>query len=234
MMRCFAACTAVRPKSPNGTSSSSTSPTWKSGSSYRASSSVTWVPGSSIASTTVLRTTIRIVPFSSSIEISARTFGPYRFTRAAWRPSFSSSIISPRSSCFELVSSRIAETTSVVLAIRCVLSFSQKAFGYRFQLPLNSESGLANGCERQGDGLAAFRSQHHRRFIWHGFDAGPYPAHPFEPRGDLAAHEAHPMAVPLQGPLHPGTRDLELVAGAERPTLIQPGLEHPAGPGAVL
>jgi len=41
MMRCFAACTAVRPNASNGTSSSSTSPTWKSGSSKRASSSAT-------------------------------------------------------------------------------------------------------------------------------------------------------------------------------------------------
>ena len=39
MMRCLAACTASRPNSSNGTSSSSMSPTWKSGSSYRASSS---------------------------------------------------------------------------------------------------------------------------------------------------------------------------------------------------
>src|SRR5216117_497841 len=44
MMRCFAACTAVRPNVSNGTSSSSTSPTWKSESSNRASSSDTWEP----------------------------------------------------------------------------------------------------------------------------------------------------------------------------------------------
>src|SRR5437773_1762323 len=86
MMRCFAAWTAVRPNCSNGTSSPSTSPGAKSGSSYRASSSETWVPGSSMVSTTVLRTTIRIDPFISSIPISARPLGPSRPTNCTqWR-----------------------------------------------------------------------------------------------------------------------------------------------------
>src|SRR2546422_10029915 len=50
MMRCLAAWTAVRPNCSNGTSSSNTSPGWKSGSSNRASSAVEAVedPGTQV------------------------------------------------------------------------------------------------------------------------------------------------------------------------------------------
>ena len=67
MMRCLAAWTAVRPNSAKSTGISITSPTWNSGSSKRASSSEISRPESSTSSTTVLSSTMRILPLSSSI-----------------------------------------------------------------------------------------------------------------------------------------------------------------------
>src|SRR6266581_1134784 len=227
MMRCFAAWTAVRPNCSNGTSSSNTSPGWKSASSKRASSRVIWVPGSSTASTTVFSTTIRIDPFISSIPISARTLGPYRFTRAACKPSLSRSMSSPRSSCLVLVSSRIAETTSVALAIR-----------NRFSVvgccsPVGGKPGVAYRRERQRPLCPTLKLQHHGGLVGHRDDAGPHPAQAFQPGSDRPAHEAHPVALPLERPLQPGARDLEEVAGPQGSSLVQPGLQGPARPGAI-
>src|SRR2546426_9036151 len=227
MMRCFAAWTAVRPNCSNGTSSSNTSPGWKSGSSNRASSSVTCVPGSSTASTTVFSTTIRIEPFISSIPISARTLGPYRFTRAACRPSLSRSISSPRSSCFVLVSSRIAETTSVAFAIRCPQS---SVFG------LGGQPGVAGLVEAVRALGATLRCQDHGILIRDGDDSCSHAPHPRQLHVHVAAHELHPMAVPAHGPLDPRARHLQDIPLAEgAPTVrVEPLFERAADPAAVF
>src|SRR5439155_3868834 len=225
MMRCFAAWTAVRPNCSNGTSSSSTSPGWKSASSKRASSRVIWVPGSSTASTTVFSTTIRIDPFISSIPISARTLGPYRFTRAACRPSLSRSISSPRSSCFVLVSSRIAETTSVAFAIPCPQS---SVFGLGGQPGV---AGLLEGVRALG---ATLRRQDHGILIGDSDDACSHPAHPRQLHIHVAAHELHPMAVPAHGPLDPRARHLQDIPIAQGTAHIKPLLERPTDPAAVF
>src|SRR6266849_2523015 len=237
MMRCFAAWTAVRPNCSNGTSSSRTSPGWKSGSSNRASSSVTWVPGSSTASTTVFSTTMRIDPFISSIPISARTLGPYRFTSAAWSPSLSRSISSPRSSCFVLVSSRIAETTSVALAIS-VLSPQSSVFSIAAQARITD---LVETVRPLG---AALRRDHYRSLIRHRHDPGTYTTQTSDLYRHIPAHELHPVAMPTHGPLDPRARHLQDVAIAEGPpppaapaapaVRVEPLLERPADPAAVF
>src|SRR2546426_3724411 len=227
MMRCFAAWTAVRPNCSNGTSSSNTSPGWKSGSSNRASSSVTWVPGSSTASTTVFSTTMRIDPFISSIPISARTLGPYRFTRAACRPSLSRSISSPRSSCFVLVSSRIAETTSVALAIS-VLSPQSSVFSFA------SQTGITDLFEPVRPLRAALRRENHRFLIRHRHDPGTDAAQSSDLHVHVAADELDPMAMPAHGPLDPRARHLQDIPIAQGTTRIEPLFERPADPAAVF
>src|SRR3989449_1565915 len=227
MMRCLAAWTAVRPNCSNGTSSSNTSPGWKSGSSNRASSSVTWVPGSSTASTTVFSTTIRIDPFISSIPISARTLGPYRFTRAACRPSLSRSISSPRSSCFVLVSSRIAETTSVALAIS-VLSPQSSVFSFA------SQTGITDLFEPVRPLQAALRRENHCFLIRHRHDPGTYPAQSSDLHVHVAADELDPMAVPADGPPDPRARTHKDIPIAQGTTRIEPLFERPADTAAVF
>src|SRR6266436_3336028 len=227
MMRCFAAWTAVRPNCSKGTSSSSTSPGWKSGSSNRASSSVTWVPGSSTASTTVFSTTMRIDPFISSIPISERTLGPYRFTRAACRPSLSRSISSPRSSCFVLVSSRIAETTSVALAIS-VLSPQSSVFSFA------SQTGITDLVEPVRPLRAAVRRENHRFLIRHRHDPGTYAAQSSDLHVHVAADELDPMAMPAHGPLDPRARHLQDIPIAQGTARIEPLFERPADPAAVF
>src|SRR2546422_8798932 len=224
MMRCFAAWTAVRPNCSNGTSSSNTSPGWKSGSSTRASPSVTGVPGSSTASTTVFSTTIRIDPFISSIPISARTFGPYRFTRAAWRPSFSRSISSPRSSCFVFVSSRIAETTSVAFAI------------YSPLVLIGDEPGVANLLDAKRALDTVFRSQDDRVLVRNRHNPCADPAHPRQFHPHIAAHELHPVTMPAHSPLDPRARHLQDIAIAQgaRSVRVEPLFERPADPAAVF
>src|SRR4051812_2918895 len=224
MMRCLAACTAVRPNCSKGTSSSRTSPGWNSGSSKRASSRAICVPGSSTASTTVLRTTMRIEPFISSMPISARTLGPYRFTRAACSPSLSRSISSVRSSCLVLVSSLIAETTSVVLAI--LVPQSSVVVGRQARIPHVRQSIflLRSSLRLEDDRLCAR----------YGHDARAHPPQSRQLRIDVAPHKAHPMAVPLQRPLDARARDLEHVAVAQGTTCIQPLFQCTAGTGAVL
>src|SRR5437667_2948044 len=227
MMRCFAAWTAVRPNCSNGTSSSSTSPGWKSGSSKRASSRVTWVPASSTASTTVFSTTIRIEPFTSSIPISARTLGPYRFTRAACRPSLSRSISSPRSSCFVLVSSRIAETTSVALAISVLSPQSSVLAG---------QASITDLVETVRPLGAALRRENDRSLIRHSHDPRTYPTQTSDLDLHIPAHELHPVAMPAHGPLDPRARHLQDIAipqGA-RSVRVEPLFECPADPAAVF
>src|SRR6266436_4388276 len=229
MMRCFAAWTAVRPNCSKGTSSSSTSPGWKSGSSNRASSRVTWVPASSTASTTVFSTTIRIDPFISSIPISERTLGPYRFTRAACRPSLSRSISSPRSSCFVLVSSRIAETTSVALAIS-VLSPQSSVFSFA------SQTGITDLVEPVRPLRAAVRRKNHRFLIRHRHDPGTYAAQSSDLHVHVAADELDPMAMPAHGPLDPRARhlqDIPITQGAAT-VRVEPLFDGSADPAAVF
>src|SRR3989442_665451 len=216
MMRCFAACTAVRPNASNGTSSSSTSPTWKSASSKRASSSATWVPGSSTVSTTVRSTAMRIVPLSSSIPISARTFGPYRFTRAACSPSLSRSSSSVRSSCLVLVSSRIAETTSLVFVVMGSSS------------PIHRQTRVANSGQRHRPRRSPLGLEHDRRLVGNGHDTRPHAPEPRHRRLDLAAHEPHPMPMPAHGSFEPRARHLEHVAASQRTVRVEPRLERPA------
>src|SRR2546425_3783971 len=133
---------------------------------------------------------MRIDPFISSIPISARTFGPYRLTRAACRPSLSRSISSLRSSCFVLVSSRIAETTSVAFAI------------YSPLVLVGNEPGVANLCDAKGALDTVFRGQHHRVLVRNRDNPRPHPAHPRQFHPHVAAHELRPVAVPAHGPLN--------------------------------
>src|SRR6266496_313513 len=225
IMRCLAAWTAVRPNCSNGTSSSSTSPGWNSGSSNRASSSAIWVPGSSTASTTVLSTTIRIDPFSSSIPISERTLGPYRFTRAACRPSLSRSISSLRSSCFVLVSSLIAETTSVVFAI---IRPQSSVIGLGDQ---PSVAGLIEAVRALG---TTVRCQDHGILIRDSDDPCSDPSHPRQFHVHVAAYELRPMPVPAHGPLDPRARYLQDVAITQGTARIEPLFERSADPAAVF
>ena len=83
MIRCFAAWTAERPNASNGTSSSRTSPIWKSGSSQRASSKLICEAASSTSSTTRRNTTTFMMPSFSSIVISEFAVGPYPRCMAA-------------------------------------------------------------------------------------------------------------------------------------------------------
>ena len=116
MMRCLAACTAARPNSAKSTGSSITSPSWKSGSSKRASSSgdlragIRDRPRRPVLSTDDLDGALQLVD-----STSACTFGPCFFASAAWMPSCSSPCSSERSSCFEFVSSRNAASISAEL-----------------------------------------------------------------------------------------------------------------------
>src|SRR6266481_1684921 len=221
MMRCFAACTAVRPNASNGTSSSRTSPTWKSGSSKRASSSATCEPGSSTVSTTVRSTAIRIVPFSSSMPMSARTLGPYRFTRAACSPSLSRSSSSVRSSCLVFVSSRIAETTSLVFVVMGSSS------------PIHRQTRVANSGQWHRPRRSPLGLEHDCRFVGHRHNARAHPPEPRHRRLDLAAHEPHPVTVPAQRPLDPRTRHFEHVAPPQRTVRVEPRLEDTARRGAI-
>src|SRR5216684_2708978 len=222
MMRCFAACTAVRPKASNGTSSSSTSPTWKSESSKRASSSVTCEPGSSTASTTVRSTAIRIVPLSSSMPISARTLGPKRFTKAACSPSLSRSSSSVRSSCLVFVSSRIAETTSLVFVVMGSSS------------PIHRQTRVANSGQRHRPRRSPLGLEHDRRLVGNGHDARPHAPQPRHRRLDLAAHEPHPMPMPAHWSFEPRARHLEHVAASQRTVRVEPRLERPARRGTIV
>src|SRR6266849_1191478 len=228
MMRCLAACTAVRPNASNGTSSSSTSPTWKAGSSNRASSSATCTPGSSTVSTTVRSTTMRIVPLSSSMPISARTLGPCRFTSAACRPSLSRSSSSVRSSCLVFVSSRIADTTSVVFAIS---SFLAPMLASRS--PVHRQPRVADARQGHRPRLGAVGLQHHGPLVGHRHDSSAHPPEPRDGRLHLLANEPHPVAVPAQRPLEPRARYFEHVAAPERPVGVEPRLEDAARRGAL-
>src|SRR5512141_165768 len=64
---------------------------------------------------------MRIVPLSSSISTSAWTLGPCFLASAAWIPSYRRPCSSVRSSCFEFVSSLIADKISSEPAILCSL-----------------------------------------------------------------------------------------------------------------
>src|SRR5439155_19104950 len=91
-----------------------------------------------------------------------------RFTRAACRPSLSRSISSPRSSCFVLVSSRIAETTSVALAIS-VLSPQSSV------LSVAGQASITDLVETVRPLGAALRRENDRSLIRHRHDPRTYP-----------------------------------------------------------
>jgi hypothetical protein len=112
-IRCFATITAFRPKSENWTGISIRSPTWKSGSSQRASTSAIWRDGSSTSSTTSFRATIRMSP-SSRMSISASTGPPKWRVSAAMIPSRISSCNSSSVSERFAVMTRNASTIDVL------------------------------------------------------------------------------------------------------------------------
>src|SRR2546426_264523 len=161
------------------------------------------------------------------MPISARTFGPYRFTRAACRPSLSRSISSLRSSCFVLVSSRIAETTSVAFAIS-VLSPQSSVFSVAGQASITDvvETVRARGT--------ALRRENYGLLIGHCHDPGTYTTQSSDLHLHIPAHELHPVAVPAHGPLNPPARHFQHIAITQGTARIQPLLERSADAAAVF
>src|SRR2546426_2665142 len=161
------------------------------------------------------------------MPISARTFGPYRFTRAACRPSLSRSISSLRSSCFVLVSSRIAETTSVAFAIS-VLSPQSSVFSVAGQASITDvvETVRALGT--------AFRRENYGLLIGHCHDPGTYTTQSSDLHLHIPAHELRPVAVPAHRPPHPPARHLHHQALNPGASPVEPILERSADPTPVF
>ena len=118
MIRCFAACTAARPKTAKSMGSSITSPTSKLSSKVFASSREISRLESSTLATTVFKRTMRMSPLPSSMLTSACTLGPYFLARAARMPSWRRAYSSARSSCLVFDTSRNAVRISAELTIQ--------------------------------------------------------------------------------------------------------------------
>src|SRR5260370_1461491 len=125
------------------------------------------------------------------MPMSARTLGPYRFTRAACSPSLSRSSSSVRSSCLVFVSSRIAETTSLVFVVMGSSS------------PIHRQTRVANSGQRHRPRRSPLGREHHRRLVGNGHNARPHAPEPPHHRQDPPAHEPHPMPTPPHPSLHP-------------------------------
>src|SRR5712692_3961655 len=156
------------------------------------------------------------------MPISARTLGPYRFTRAACSPSLSRSRSSVRSSCLLFVSSRIAETTSLVFVVMGSSS------------PIHGQTRVANSGQRHRPRRSPLGLEHYRRLVGHRHDVRTHAAEPRHRGLDLAAHESHPVPVPAQWPLDPRARYFEHVAAPQRTIRVEPRLEGPARRGTIV
>src|SRR5438270_730278 len=141
---------------------------------------------------------------------------------SASRNLLSITTILPRSICCTSpeISSRIAVTTSVVLAIGVLLVLIQ------------CESRVAQLSQAKGPFRTAARLENHGVLIRNGHDASPHPAHSCHLHVDVAADELCPMPMPTDRPLDAGARDFEHVAVAQRAFSVQPLLQRPADPAA--
>ena len=214
MMRCFAACAAVRPNSAKSTGLFEHVADFEAfvvdarlfDARSRGSRSVT-------SATTLRSRVILIAPRPSSISTSACTVGPYRFARAARMPSCSSTCSSVRSSCFVFVISLIALRMSTELTIRDSL-----------RLPCERQPSVLDVGQRDTllDSLCgADHDASPLRPSFHAEDLDLFAT--VERRAEHArplSHESSPVGDRPQRPLDSGRRHLQHVL--RRPTFFPP------------
>src|SRR6476659_5792438 len=219
MIRCLAACTAVRPNSAKSTGISIMSPTWNSASSERASSTLTSRLGSVTSSTTVLSSTMRMSPRSSLISTSACTFGPCFLASAAWMPSSSSPWSSDRSSCFEFVSSRIAFR----------ISAEPIMYGHPLSFPVKHQSCFANLVERGAVNHALVIAHHGYRSASIIFEPDYFSFDHSTDRGARQSRatpgESLPVSGRLEWALDTRRRDLQNVLALEHGARVEARLD---------